>query len=165
MTRKTSELQITAGQADQLMTTQIVTRYGPICFSYAPKGIDLGISNLVASLLDAADPEATSVDLDISERTRRLLMNSAKIYHAQELKTFPNDAIERFSQTARGYSQGTLEQFIDNLPAAVTLMMDYLAIAALTPGQTNEGTESSLPIEEKRRTLRRILRDQFSEAK
>lgn len=164
MTQNTSELQITASQADQSMTTQIVTRYGAICFSYSPKGIDLGISSLVASLLDAADPNATSVDLDISEATRRLVMKNAEIYRGQERKAFPNDAIERFSSTAHGYSRGTLEQFVDNLPAAISLMLDYVAIAALTLAQNNEGTECSLPIEEQRQTLRRILRDQLSEA-
>jgi hypothetical protein len=164
MTQETSELQISASQADNSMTVQMMTRYGPLCVSYSPKGIELGISNLVNAMLLGATDSVLPVDLDISESARQLLRKSAETYREHEGKQFPVDAIERFSQTARGYSQGTLEQFIDNLPAALSLMMDYVAIAALALGQTNEGTQANLTVEEKRQTLSRILRDQFAEA-
>jgi hypothetical protein len=165
MNQETANLQISTSQSDHLITMQMGTRYGPICLSYSPKEIDLGIANLVRMLLrDTADPTPPTLDLEISGSTRQLLMKSAEIYREHEGKKFPVDAIERFSQTARGYSQGTLEQFMDNLPAALSLMMDYVAIAALALGQTNEGTQANLTVEEKRQTLSRILRDQFAEA-
>jgi len=164
MSQEKSELQITASQADQLITVQMMTTYGPICFSCSPKAIQLGITTLATQISRGATDSVLPVDLDISESAQQSLKQNAEIYCEHQAKQFPKDAIEQFSRTARGYSQGTLEQFIDNLPAAISLTMDYLAIAALTLGQTNEGPQSNLTVEEKRQTLRRVLRDQFSEA-
>jgi hypothetical protein len=165
MTPDQSELQINASNGDQLVTTQLVTRYGPISFCYAPKEIGLGISNLVrTSLRDTSEPDLTSIDWVISESTRKLLKKSAKVYLEQEAKQFPMDAIELFGQTARGYSQGTLEQFIDYLPAAMSLMMDLVAVAALTLCQTNESIPEHWTVEERRQMLKEILKDRLSDA-
>jgi len=162
MSQETSELQISASQADQLITVQMMTTYGPISFSCSPEAMQLGITTLASEIARGATDSVLLVDLDISEPTRQSLRKSAEIYYEHDAKQFPKDAIEQFSRTAHGYSQGTLEQFIDNLPAAISLMMDYLAIAALTLGQTNEGTQSNLTVAEKRQTLRKVLRDQFT---
>jgi hypothetical protein len=160
MNQNMSELKITVSQADQLITTQMVTKYGPVSFSYSPSEIELGISSLVRDMLQPIDSRSGLPELVISESIRR----SAEIYHQEQSKRFPADAIEQFSETARGYSRGTLEQFIDNFPAAISLMMDYLAIAALTIGRTNEGPQANLTIEEKRQALGKILREHFQQA-
>lgn len=162
MTSKASDIQFTANQSDHLITIDMKTAYGPITFSYSPTEVDRGIGNLVAEILHGhGQPGLCEIyQLDRLASTD-VLKQSAETYRERAKKVFPKSALEQFSPGSQAYAQGTLELFADNLAFAINFMLDYLGVAALTLGKSNEDPESTMEVERIRHKLLNVLRDEL----
>ena len=154
----------TANTSNGSVTVEINTDYGPITFSCFPKAVEDGIANLVADILQETERSANIKvrGLESLNLPNKLVSGNAEIYDERSRKVFPNDAIEQFSPGSRAYSQGTLEQFTENLKPAIILMLDHLAVTALVLGRTDlKNDQSKEEVDERRMVLLSLIRDHF----
>ena len=163
MDNDVSNSQITANISDGSITVEMSTDYGPIVFSYSPNGVENGIANLVADVLrQSGDSDETPFKtLAETGLPEELVKRNAEIYDRRAKIVFPTDALEKFVPGSKAYSQGTLEQFSENLRPAILLMLDHLGAAALVLGKAELDGQSSERVDERRRVLLNNLRDHF----
>jgi hypothetical protein len=82
------------------------------------------------------------------------------VYDQRSRKTFPNDAIERFSSGSQAYDRGVVEQFSDNLVPALILMLNYLAAITLIQGGSDSKRLTPKAANERHATIE-LLQDRL----
>jgi|SRR5215213_104160 len=157
--------EVTASISDGSVTLEMTTRYGPISFSYSPQAIETGISQLVSEALSESDAYSTLRDLltksDLPANEVRARLEHYR--RSQETK-FPDDAIEKFTPGNRAHVQGTLEQFSEGLAPGIALMLDHLAVTALTCRSTNLDYDWTRQVQQSRFDLKALLASHFRRA-
>jgi hypothetical protein len=132
MNNDQSQKQIRADVKSGIVTIEIKTDYGPIAFSYSPLDIEAGIAALATDILKHSKKGEGSPE--VIERLglpTELVTDAATPYEECSDKVSPLDTPKQFPPHLEAYSQGTVEQFSDNLAPALILMLDYLAATAL----------------------------------
>jgi hypothetical protein len=118
---------------DSLVTLKMDTEYGPVTFSYHPDEVEKGLSKLVTNLLDKLQTEKSEEVKSLAQNIGTPLDEVKKnldAYNAQ-VNEVPSDALGQLLHGNRPYVQGTVEQFMDNLPLSITLMLSHQAAAAV----------------------------------
>ena len=117
-----------------VLSIRFDSEFGEICVSLSIDALQAHLSKIVSDLLDqfeAADPAFLSNiagEYGVPEEEVRAGLEAAILFR-KRVKL--HDAIEQFLQGKDMTLQGMVEQFIDNLPAGLTLLFSHMAIAAI----------------------------------
>jgi hypothetical protein len=156
--------QVTASISDGLMRVDIETRYGPVSFSYSPRAIEAGLSELVSEVLDRLGESDRSLLVQLS-RESDLPIDRVKasfnLYRQRLNAKFPDDAIEKFTPGNRAHVQGTVEQFADGIAPGMVLMLDHLAVTCLTENAADLDRDWRRKVLKSSSDLRDILVNHF----
>lgn len=151
------EFDVTVRTKDGIVIVQMQTAYGPITFSYNPDEVAKGISKLASDLLDKLDG-ANSDDMQTLAENMGTPLDEVRknleAYNAR-VQEVPDSALEQFAKGRRPYPQGTLEQFMDNLPLTIMLMLSHQATAALM--------RTTVDLDEQRKTNLHKSADELSD--
>lgn len=146
-----------------LVTVEITSDFGAISFSYSPAEIQRGIAELAAEILQRADAgkRQTGAVKDLGLPTDAVV-DAAALYQERASRTFPEDAIEKFSNSSEAYARGTMEQFADNVVPALLLMLDHLAATALVSASADSDPQWRQKVAVDQEAIRALLAQRFA---
>jgi hypothetical protein len=151
---------------DKLITLKMETQYGPIGFSYSPEGIKLELAKLASQLLQTLQSEnpneaevlAKNVDVRLDK-----LMKHLGAFN-ETVKEIPLSALNTFYKDRMPYLEGTLEQFADNLPVAIVLMLSHLVSAAIMRTTVELDSNTARTIHAREAELLKMIDSHFKES-
>lgn len=162
MNNDSSQEQIRVDVEGDIVTIRIKTDYGPIDFSYSPSEVEAGIAALSTDILKRSkEGKRLAGGMEQLGLPAELVADAAAQYEEQSNKSFPLDAIEKFSPSAKAYSRGTIEQFSDNLVPALILMLNYLASTALVLAGTDSDPRWEQKVRNEHKATVEMLQERF----
>jgi hypothetical protein len=117
-----------------ILSVTFDSAFGEISVSLSIDAVQARLSEIVSKLIDSFendDPrflDEIAKEYGIPRDDVRKSLETAILY---KKRGRPHDAIEQFLRGKDMHLQGTVEQFIDNLPAGIVLLLSHMAIVTI----------------------------------
>jgi hypothetical protein len=148
----------------EVITLRMETKYGPVEFSYQPEEIKTGMLELASDLLQLLEDKTNKPTLqaDGAPASSAKLEKTLKAL-GEKINEVPRSALDPMCAGHRPYLDGSLEQWMDNLPATIHLMISHLALAAITQNRSELDEHASKQQQINQTEILRMFQTPFTE--
>ena len=117
-----------------ILSVTFDSAFGEISVSLSIEAVQARLSEIVSKLLDSFENDDPRFLDEIAKEygiPRDDVRKSLELAILYKKRGRPHDAIEQFLRGKDMHLQGTVEQFIDNLPAGIVLLLSHMAIVTI----------------------------------